>query len=185
MILKDQLRIEIEKKRRTLTSNGLKTTSSAVIERFQSLEVFQTSKIIGLYKAIGGEVSVEPLFSECWKLGKRTCIPLFNEETRLYEMAEIEESTPFRIGHYGIQEPIAASLLEIKKIDLMAVPGVAFDFYGNRLGRGGGYYDRILAELCGISIGVAFDFQVFSDIPRENHDKPVDFVITETKFLKA
>ena len=185
MTPKDQLRSEIGKKRRTLDSEWLETASLAIVERFQSLEVFQPSEIIALYKAIAGEVSIEPLFSECWKRGKQTCIPIFNEKTRIYEMAEITESTSFRTGHYGIQEPVAPSLLEITKINLIVVPGVGFDSAGNRLGRGGGYYDRILAELRGISVGVAFDFQIFSDIPCENHDKPVDFVMTETKFLKA
>ena len=180
---KDQIRQEIGSKRKKLEPDWLKTESTHLIHRFQSLKTFQDSKIIALYKAIGGEVSLEPLFSNCWKQGKRTCIPLFNEQSRLYEMAEISATTRFRIGHFGIQEPVEPSLLNISKINLIAVPGVAFDAAGNRLGRGGGYYDRILAELQGISIGIAFNFQILPDIPCETHDKPVNLVVTESKLL--
>ena len=185
MSCKDQLRTKIAKRRRAINTQWLKEASSKVVERFQSLEVFQSSEVIALYKAISGEISLESLFSTCWQQGKRTCIPVFNAKTRLYEMAEIIESTPFHTGHYGIQEPITPSMLKISEIDLIAVPGVGFDAVGNRLGRGGGYYDRILEELCGVSVGVAFDFQILPDIPCEIHDKPVHMVITESKFLKA
>ncbi|MDF7824561.1 5-formyltetrahydrofolate cyclo-ligase [Pontiellaceae bacterium B12227] len=185
MISKKQLRQEISEKRRALDSRWVEEANAEIIDRFQSLEVFQSSGIVALYKAIGGEVSLEPLFSNCWERGQRTCIPVFNEATRLYEMAEIEKSTPFRRGHYGIEEPMAPRLLNMEQIDLIAVPGVGFDAAGNRLGRGGGYYDRILAELSGISVGIAFNFQIYPAIPHEMHDKPVDFVVTETKFLKA
>ncbi|MEI6892760.1 MAG: 5-formyltetrahydrofolate cyclo-ligase [Pontiella sp.] len=185
MIRKDQLRREIGEKRDALTETWQQAASLGIIERFQALEIFHSAHIIALYKAIGGEVSLEPLFSECWKRGKRTCIPVFNNDTRLYEMAEIEKSTLFQRGHYGILEPLQPTMLNVAKIDLIAVPGVGFDAAGNRLGRGGGYYDRILAELCGVSVGIAFDFQIFSEIPYELHDQPVNFIVTESKHLKA
>jgi 5-formyltetrahydrofolate cyclo-ligase len=67
----------------------------------------------------------------------------------------------------------------MESIELMAVPGVAFDRNGNRLGRGGGYYDRLLAGFSGLSAGVSFDFQLFPQIPSEPHDIPVDTIVTE------
>ena len=133
--------------------------------------------------AIGGGVSLQTLFSGCWKLDKRTCIPVFNEETKHYEMAEIIEDTPCRIGHYGIREPLSPAFVAMNEIDLVAVPGVAFDPNGNRLGRGGGYYDRLLEGFCGHATGIAFDFQLLPRVPADAHDQPVGCIVTETKIL--
>jgi 5-formyltetrahydrofolate cyclo-ligase len=185
MKTKDLIRQEVNQKRSQLEVSWIRKESLQISSRFQGLEEFQSSEIIALYKAIGGEVNLESLFSKAWKLGKRTCIPVFNEKMRLYEMAEITAETEFRTGHYGIQEPVSPALLNISGIDLIAVPGVAFDASGNRLGRGGGYYDRMLESFDGISVGVAFDFQILPEIPFEAHDQPLDVVVTETKVIKA
>ncbi|MDF7806053.1 5-formyltetrahydrofolate cyclo-ligase [Pontiellaceae bacterium B12219] len=182
---KQQIRTTIAAKRDALDFQWLEAASAEISARFQTLDAFQSSETIALYKAIGGEVSLEPLFSKAWKLGKRTCIPVFNAKTRLYEMAEITTETEFRTGPYGIQEPVSPALLALSEIDLIAVPGVAFDAAGNRLGRGGGYYDRMLESFDGFSVGVSFDFQLLPEIPIEAHDQPLDAVVTETKMINA
>ena len=182
---KNQVRQLISKKRNALAPEWLEIRSAQLTHRLQSTEAFHSAKIVALYKAIGGEVCLESLFTTCWKRGQRTCIPVFNEQGRYYQMAEITPATPFIIGNYGIQEPQNPDLLNLNEIDLIAVPGVAFDCDGNRLGRGGGYYDRMLSQFKGMSVGITFDFQVLSQIPSEKHDQPVDFVITETNSLNV
>lgn len=183
MSTKQQIRREIEAQRKALDFRWLEAASARVVENFQALEAFQPSETVALYMAIAGEVALGPLFSKCWKLGKRTCIPLFNAKAKIYEMAEVSAETEYRIGHYGIREPLSPALFPLDDIDLIAVPGVAFDREGNRLGRGGGYYDRLLEGLPGVSAAVAFDFQILPHIPCETHDKPVDALATETKLL--
>jgi len=180
---KEQIRKKIETQRRALDLQWLEAASAQIVENFQALEVFHSSETVALYMAIGGEVELGPLFSKCWKLGKRTCIPLFNAEAKIYEMAEVSAETEYRIGHYGIREPLSPALLPMVEIDLVAVPGVAFDRSGNRLGRGGGYYDRLLEGFSGIAAAVAFDFQILPQIPCETHDEPVEALATETNLL--
>ncbi len=180
---KQQIRTEISAKRKTLEPSWLETTSTQVAENIQMLDVFQSSKTVALYMTIGGEVSLQTLFPACWDLGKRTCIPIFNAETNLYEMAKIATDTPCRTGRYGIREPISPTLVAMDEIGLIAVPGVAFDLRGNRLGRGGGYYDRLLEGFCGDAVGIAFDFQLLPQIPTTRHDQPMQRIVTETKFL--
>ncbi|MDH3982024.1 MAG: 5-formyltetrahydrofolate cyclo-ligase, partial [Kiritimatiellaceae bacterium] len=85
----------------------------------------------------------------------------------------------------GIKEPISPTLVPLDEIDLIAVPGVAFDLTRNRLGRGGGYYDRILEDFGGTSVAVAFGFQILEEIPVDPHDEPVDILITEIKVDEA
>jgi 5-formyltetrahydrofolate cyclo-ligase len=69
-------------------------------------------------------------------------------------------------------------------IDVALVPGLAFDETGNRLGRGMGYFDRILQDLRGVKIALAYDFQVLSEVPTEAHDTPMDFIVTEKRLIK-
>lgn len=92
----------------------------------------------------------------------------------------LDDATPCRIGHYGIREPIDPVFLPLEAIDVMIIPGVAFDARGNRLGRGGGYYDRLLAAFDGFTAGVAFAFQLVPCVPTEPHDRSVQVVVTET-----
>ncbi len=180
---KRRIRQEIAERRGELDFQWLEVASTRIAERFQALEAFQCSETVALYQAIGGEVDLGSLFSICWKLGKRTCIPVFNAEAKIYEMAVVSAETQYRIGYYGIREPLSPDLLPMAQIDLVAVPGVAFDRAGNRLGRGGGYYDRLLDGFSGVSVAVAFDFQLLPKIPAEPHDKPVDALVVETKSL--
>jgi len=178
--MKERIRREIAKRRGGLEFQWMEASNGRIAENFQTLEAFQTSETVALYMAIGGEVDLEPLFSKCWKLGKRTCIPVFNAESKIYEMALVSAQTHYRTGHYGIREPLSPTLLPMDRVDLVAVPGAAFDRAGNRLGRGGGYYDRLLDGFSGVSAAVAFAFQVFPQIPCEAHDRPVDALVTET-----
>lgn len=182
---KVSLRREISKKRKALITSELTAMSEKVVSNFLLLDVFSGSNSVALYKAIGGEADLEPLFEICWRLNKRTAIPVFNTDTRVYEMAEITAATEFAAGNYGILEPIAPRIIEIGAIDLMAVPGVGFDLAGNRLGRGGGFYDRMLEHFSGAAAGIAFEFQLFEEIPVAPHDLPVDYLVTETKHLKV
>ncbi len=182
---KQEIRKQVEARRRALDPCWVETASVSIIRYFQTLEAFQSAGTIALYMAIGGEVNLDSLFPECWKSGKRTCIPVFNAEAKIYEMAEITHETDFKTGHYGIREPVSPALCPMDEIDLVAVPGVAFDRKGRRLGRGGGYYDRLLAGFPGLSVALAFDFQILPAIPTEPHDRPVDALVTETKIVNV
>ena len=182
---KSEIRKEIGEKRAALNIQWVENASAKIVQQFQSLDVFQSSETVAVYKAIGGEVNLEPMFEICWALNKRTVIPVFNITDRVYEMAEISSATAFVTGNYGIQEPVNPKILDIRAIDLIAVPGVGFDRSGNRLGRGGGYYDRMLEPFSGSAVGICFDFQVLDKIPIDIHDRPVSFIVTETKSIKV
>ncbi len=182
---KQQIRREIETQRKALDAQWLETASARVVETLLSMDVFQSAETVALYMAIAGEVNLDSLFQKCRELGKRTCIPVFNTKEKLYEMAEITLETECFTGHYGIREPLSPALFPMGNIDLVVVPGVAFDRKGNRLGRGGGYYDRLLEGFSGASSAVAFDFQVLPAIPLEQHDKPVDVLVTETEIMSV
>ena len=181
MKTKEQLRREVGDRRTALDPGWVRKASSRIVARLQGLDAYKSAKCIALYKAIAGEVDLENLFSTCWNSGKRTCVPVFNCSQNAYEMAETGSQTRYSRGNHGIQEPENASLVPVGDVDLIIVPGVAFDNNGNRLGRGGGYYDRILEGFCGVKAAVAFEFQLFADIPHETNDIPVNCIVTESK----
>ena len=176
---KKRIREQMAARRAALDFQWLETASAKVRDALCALERFQSSETVALYKALPGEVDLEPLFSRCWKAGRRTCIPVFNPASKLYEMAEVSAETRYRIGRYGIREPESFAPASLDGVGLMVVPGVAFDRRGGRLGRGGGYYDRLLDGFSGFPVGVAFHFQILSQVPREPHDWPVAALVTE------
>lgn len=183
--LKNQIRKEVTARQKLLSEAFKQTASAAIVEQFSQSAAFQQADTVALYMYFGAEVRLDALFPVCWTLNKRTCIPVYNACTKLYDMAEITPETTFMTGHYGIREPVSADRIPISDLDLIAVPGIAFDIRGNRLGRGGGYYDRILEHFRGTAVAVAFDFQILDHIPVDSHDIPVGRVITETKSLKV
>jgi len=182
---KQQLRRKIAQKRAALDPAWRAGASMRIVEKLQHMAAFTAASHLGLYMAIDGEPDLDSLFSICWAHGKRTSIPVYIEREKRYTMAEITDETKFKIGQYGIKEPLHPALVPIGAIDFMAVPGVAFDLSGNRLGRGGGYYDRILDEFCGTAAGVTFSFQIEPSIPTEIHDKPVNLIITELEIINV
>ena len=185
MATKQQIRLEISDKRKALDTQWVETASKRIVENLQTLEAFQSARTVALYMAMSGEVDLDAPILKCRELGKRSCIPAFNTETKVYEMAEITPETEFITGHYGIMEPLSPALFPMEQVDLAIVPGVAFDRTGNRLGRGGGYYDRLLDGFSGTTAAVAFDFQIVPSIPVEPHDKPVDTLVTEIKIINV
>ncbi len=185
MTTKKQLRSEIGDLRRNLDPGFLAGASRVIVERIQSMDAFAAAKTIALYKGIAGEVDLDALFPVAWELGKATCVPVFHAASRSYGFSAVTASTVFRGGNHGIREPETSLDVPLSDIDLIVVPGVAFDAHGNRLGRGGGYYDRLLDGFRGVSVAVALDFQIVPSVPVDLHDRPVDHVVTEKRTIEV
>ena len=118
-------------------------------------------------------------------------VPRFNQSSREYEMVAVHDlSTDLVMGHYGILEPRSelAGLQPPYDGDrrmMWLIPGLGFDMKGHRLGRGGGYYDRLLCGATGMKTGIGYDCQIFDAIPCEPHDIGVDYVVTETRIVEC
>lgn len=182
---KQQIREAVSARRKALDSDWVKNTSAEIVENIQHLPAFRAAGTVALYMSFGKEVQLDELFPVCWTAGKRTCIPVYNDLLKHYEMAEITPDTEFHIGHYGIREPRSPTLIPLQEIDLIVIPGLAFDAQGNRLGRGGGFYDRMLSGFKGARIAVAFDVQILDRIPVDELDQPVHAVVSEIKVLNV
>lgn len=160
----------------------LSDLSADIMSNLEQTDEFRAASSIALYHALPGEVQTAD-FIEKWHRKKQLLLPVVEgNDLRLLVYTGPEA---VQKGAFGILEPIGSkSRPEEKEIDLIIVPGVAFDRQKNRMGRGKGYYDRLLASLSIPRIGLCFDFQLFDEIPTEPFDKKMDMLITEKEVIR-
>ncbi|HUB87968.1 MAG TPA: 5-formyltetrahydrofolate cyclo-ligase [Verrucomicrobiae bacterium] len=147
---------------------------------------FQQAKAILFFAPLPTEVDLWPLVEETVHDGKIAALPCFDAASRIYKSRRLK-NLPVEIvsGRFGIREPAPACVeVPLADFDLVLVPSVAFDSRGNRLGRGGGIFDRLLAEFRGVKCGIAFEEQFVEKIPAETHDVRMDFILTPTRCVK-
>ena len=182
---KNHLRDRILRLRRGLDPGERLERSRAVQERFLAQTRYRTARTVALYAAFRGEVRTEDIFRRAREDGKRICFPRVISGAEELEFHEVNDLDDLQKGTFGIPEPKAAAPpVAPGEIDLVAVPGVAFDADLRRLGMGKGFYDRLLvpgANRPGWAIGIAYDFQVVDHVPTHDGDVPVDQLITESR----
>lgn len=205
---KAEVREEILSRLRSQEESERITKSRSIEEKLFSLPEFVQAKCVMFFVSFDGEVDTGPMIKRAQQGGKKVAVPVIRAcdptsgknlprketkesccatqqvgEKRLIASLLKNSDNELSPGPYGVLEPRKDDILELAldDIDLVIVPGVAFDKAGNRLGRGKGYYDRFLKNLTvkGISsIGIAFDFQVVDSVPTLSHDLPVTKLIT-------
>ena len=179
-----------ERSREWLSQPGVKSDADAIIRhRLEGMSVIQASEALGGFLSDDSEPDLRPFLRKALRAGKRVLLPRFDTEKGIYRMVEIHNlDTDLVIGKYQLQEPHpdlpAAELKWCDEKITYLVPAVAFDASGNRLGRGGGYYDRLLQLSKGDKIGVIYQIRFFDRIPTAPHDRRMNFVITEKCLTK-
>lgn len=156
--------------------------SLVILNKLFSIPEFQGAKTILFYASFAGEVDTFEMIQQALEIGKQIALPIVKEKERNINPALINNlEEDLECGKYGIKQPKEeyAELVDLDKIDMVVVPGVAFDRQNNRLGRGEGYYDRFLKKLSpnSYSVGLAFDFQVVDSLPVSETDIAVSRVI--------
>lgn len=158
----------------------LSEESEKIMKRLEEMPLFQASSCIALYHSLPDEVRTST-FIEKWYTRKTILLPVVKgEDIDLIQCKSIESLEP---GCFGIMEPVDNNANREYSIDLMIVPGIAFDRKGNRLGRGKGFYDRLLSESNFPCIGICYPFQLLDQIPTEPFDKKMNGIITSEEFI--
>ncbi len=152
----------------------------------QQQAVWRQAKSVLFYAPLPEEPDLWPLLSDALGAGKTIALPRFVPEDNSYIACEVREpARDVEPGRYGIREPVErCAEFPSNRLDLILVPGVAFDLHGRRLGRGKGFYDQLLAVVRGTSCGVAFDEQIVGEIPVEPHDAELDCILTPTRWIE-
>ncbi|NQS88921.1 5-formyltetrahydrofolate cyclo-ligase [Patescibacteria group bacterium] len=186
---KEALRHHILFIRRNLLSKKVREKSEKIREFFFDFPFFQRANLILFYLSLPNEVQTERLIKDTFRMGKRVAVPLVKKEKREIVPCELNNyNKELEDGPWGILQPKAGcKQVDIKEIDLVVVPGVAFDEKGHRLGFGAGFYDRFLKLLSSTTkiVSLSFEVQVVKKIPSLSHDVPVEYIITEKRIIKC
>ena len=167
--------------------------SKAICDKFMALPAYQAARTVMWYVDAGSEVRTRHTLPEALTHGKRVVVPWCVVETNELELFRLEDMSELIEGAYKILEPktdlrqLATKTVSPEELDLVMVPGTAFDPRGGRMGQGKGYYDRLLARARPDAplVALAFDCQIFDEIPVAPHDVFMDLVLTETRALSG
>lgn len=151
---------------------------------------FQHSQTIAIYLAYRDEFDSAPLIEQIWRAKKRCYLPILDADQKILSFVEYAYGDPLQRNQFKILEPRNRDqIIDINRLDCIIAPLIAFDLTGNRLGTGGGYYDRTLAKSSWQKgsnkiIGLGFAAQCAEQIPNDPWDISLDAVITEQKFVR-
>jgi len=180
---KKSIREQILARRKHLSDEVCLRDSLLAQERLMATSEFASAGAVALYSPIWNELFTEEVGREALKRGKRVAYPRVSNQG--LEFVEIEARSELTPGAYGILEPTGCKILPVASIDMIVVPGVAFDIRGGRLGYGKGFYDRVLhRRMAGRLVGLCYELQVVEHLPIETHDVLMDLVITERRIVR-
>jgi len=186
--LKRTLRRELRARIAAIDPDNRRAWSDAICGLIVDWVVFQRARIVLLYRALDGEPDLAPVGRACVSRGVRVCLPRTDWDSGSMAAAEVADSESGLVeGRHGVLEPPPdARVVPTREIDLILVPGLGFDRGGGRLGRGAGFYDRLLGspDRRAIACGVCFEAQVVEGVPREAHDQMMDAVTTEHELIE-
>lgn len=175
---KDEIRRDMRARRRALSREEQRRAAQAVLERVLAFAPYVRARSVMAYMACRGELDLAPVIADALARGKTLLLPRCEEPgvmtaRRVTSLAQLES------GAFGVLEPArACAVCPPEAIDLVFVPGTAFDASGGRLGQGGGYYDRFLSRTKALRAGVGHDFTLIGHVPMQAHDLRMDCVVT-------
>ena len=173
---KKQLRKQIKEAKKLQPKELLMTNSSALLKQIEEHPRFIASKTILMYYSLGDEVQTHD-FVEKWYQTKKILLPVVQGD--ILVLRHYTGKDCLCAGAFHIEEPGGENFTDYEEIELGIIPGVSFDRQGNRLGRGKGYYDKLLPLMNTYNIGICYQFQAQEEIPAEPFDRPMDEVWTE------
>lgn len=176
---KKEIREEIKRIKRSLTSRELKEKSVRIVNNIEVMDAFRSAKTVLMFYPLPDEPDLTPLI-QGYIESKRIILPVVEGNNLI--LRQFSGISQMHVGAFGIKEPDNKDFVDTNSIDLAIVPGVAFDKKGNRIGRGKGYYDKLLSDKhfrAIMKIGCAFNFQVIDSVPTECHDIKIDGVVCE------
>jgi len=159
--------------------------SAQACDRLRNQPLWRSARSVLFFATLPKEPDLWPLLLEALRLGKTVGLPRYSSERDGYEARLVQDpANEVAVGKFGIREPLERCPPLPIKLDLLLVPGVAFDLHGRRLGRGRGFYDQLLSAMSGTTCGVAFDEQIVPAVPVEPHDAALNCILTPTRWIE-
>ena len=184
--IKNLVRKKIKEKRENLKQDEKEKLSSVIREKFLNLSEVKNAEVVMSYMDFKNEVETRKINEILCERGKKVLVPRVSEDKEKIIPAEV--TGKYKKGSFGIDEAIGKDYFS-KDIDIVIVPGIAFNEKGGRIGFGKGYYDKFFSERekMGdkiLKISLAYDFQIDNCFKEEEHDKNVDMIVTEKRIIK-
>lgn len=178
-LAKARLRAEVRDRIRAVVGDMRVEAAGKVGETLQRLESWSAARWIGGYVALRDELDLSGLVRHRLAMGGRVAVPALDAERGEYVFREIRDWDGDLVpGAFGVREPRpTCGVVDVTWLDFVLVPGIAFDTRGGRLGRGRGFYDRLLAPAVGVTCGVGMDDQLVPEVPVEAHDIRLNLVV--------
>lgn len=178
---KNQIRYEVKKLLSQFSQSEYETRSTKIHRELFSSDIWRKSKVVGTTISIFPEVDTYSVIKQAWLDGKLVAVPRCIHSTKQLNFYLIKNFEQLEKGYFNLYEPNPnkSEEIEMSRIELLIVPGVAFTKEGGRLGQGGGYYDRALPAYHGTTISLAFENQILRTLPMEEHDCQVEQIYTE------
>lgn len=183
-MIKEELRGVMRAERRALTREEAELSSKKIHDLLFTLDCVKNAETVCTFLSAFKEPDTIGIVNRLWERNCRVIVPISDTETNTLSLSYIDSIADLAKGAYGILEPAVIKSADEKDIDVILVPGLAFDRRGGRMGFGKGYYDRLLAKSNAEKIGLCYDFQLHDSIPTEIHDIQMDFIITEKEILE-
>lgn len=180
---KKELRGPILARRKAMSTDEVDSLSRIICGKIQQMDVYREADDICLYMPIRNEVDVTGLIGPARRQGKKVWIPLVTGETMVFNA--YEEDKMGEEGAFHIPESSSEEILSPSENTLIIMPGSVFDVHGNRIGYGGGYYDRYLQQypFCRTA-AVCYDFQIVDQLPAEEHDRKPELIVSECRVFR-
>lgn len=173
---KSELRAWIRRQKREMTAQQIEESSQKLMEKFCNCDLYRNAKTVYGYLPYNQEVRTVPILEQAIRDGKTVAVPkVYGDTMRFIVLEDLDRVSD---GYAGIPEPIADTPVANDPTALVLMPGLAFDRDGNRMGYGGGFYDRFLAqEPNHPTVALCYGFQLVPSIPTDSYDIPVDLVL--------
>ncbi len=204
--MKKSIRAELLRKRDAIPPALKAQKDAAIWQRLSALEEFRRAENVMMYVSFRSEADTKRFLQNVIAFGKKLILPFVDSKNRVLELYEVRDASELVRGYMGIPEPGIKEnrRVDFNAVDLIIIPGVGFDIKGNRLGYGGGYYDRLLSGIgdrgsetskkepartpqppSPCLIALAFEEQIVEEIPSESHDIKMDMIVTEKRLIRC
>lgn len=183
--MKSEIRKLFKLKRLELPNDEVQKKSISAANAFLNSDIYKSCSELMIYMPIKNETDTSEIIKVAFSDGKSIIFPVTDGETGVITPYYAQKDTEFTLGDFLVPEPCEKKRADVENIDVIIVPGIAFDRKGARIGFGKGCYDRLLENTNAVKIGYCYSFQICEEIPTEERDVAMDYIVTEKGMFKC
>ncbi len=183
--LKNEIRNTYKQKRKQMSTREVKQKSTAAANLFLQSDIYKNAKQLMLYMPLGNETDTSLIKRCAFDDGKKLIFPVTDGKSGIITPVYATSETEFIKGSFSVNEPKNCNIADVAQIDVIVVPGIAFDKTGARIGFGKGCYDMFLKNATSVKVGYCYDWQICHKLASEMHDAKMDYIVSNRGIIKT